>query len=161
VFLFGGYVSFICVIYLLTANAEDYSGSEERRCMATEQIASNHPSEVWTALVGSITLIGGLVTVLYKRLNADIQDNKGRLDKGADAFSDVGRQLVSIGEKLKALENLEDFSGTEIETLEAEIKKLNDRLLILETEHKGCQDILGLVKARQIRFPESVEVKQK
>lgn len=103
-----------------------------------QTIAAAFPSEVWTALGGSVTLVVGLVTVLWNRQNNDIKDHATKLDTGQQAFNGIGEQFVKIGEQLKALEKEDVYEGEELDRLEVDIKDLTKRLLILETEHKNC-----------------------
>lgn len=108
-----------------------------------QTLAAGHPTETWAALIGSITIIGGLVTVLWKRLNDDVKAQEQKLETGAQTFIDIGKRLVQIGEQIEALEREDEFEGGELDRLELDIKDLQKRLLIIETEHKGCQERLN------------------
>lgn len=103
-----------------------------------QTLAQTHSAEVWTALVGSITVIGGLVTVLWNRQNNDIKAHEVKLEAGQRAFTEIGEKLVLIGEQIKALQSEDAFEGEELDRLEADIKDLNRRLTVLETEHNSC-----------------------
>ncbi|MBV5327110.1 MAG: hypothetical protein JZU65_05645 [Chlorobium sp.] len=111
-----------------------------------EQTVAVHPVDLWTALGASVTMIAGLVTYIWTRQNNDIKgisdDVKlahSRLDLGIGEFSDIGEQLVKIGEQLKALEKEDLYESQEMDRLDLDIKLLNNRLLVLETEHKNCK----------------------
>ena len=106
--------------------------------MAEATLAATHPAEIWGALGGATTLIIGLVTVLWNRQNSDIKAHDIKLDAGQAAFSGIGEKLVKIGEQIKALELEDSYEGEELDRLELDIKDLNKRLLIIETEHKHC-----------------------
>ena len=113
----------------------------------TTAVAAQHPAETWAALIGSVTLIVGMVGVLYKRLNDDIKGHDDKLNAGIKRFSEIGEKLVSIGEKIQSIEKEDAFELEEIDRLELEIKSLHSRLLIIETEHKDCREIVkGLHK---------------
>lgn len=111
-----------------------------------QTLAQNHPFEVWGALVGSVTLVLGMVTVLYNRLNKDITGQQTQLDSGAKAFIEVGKELVRVAEKLAALQDGASASAEEMDQLKSDIKRLHDKVLVLETEHKPCQELLKELK---------------
>jgi len=108
-------------------------------------MAATHPAEVWAALGGTVTIIMALTTYIWNRQNKDIKgisddikSANGRLDIGTTAFSGVGEQLVKIGEQIKALEKEDMYESEEMDRLALDIKLLNNRLLVLETEHRSC-----------------------
>lgn len=103
-----------------------------------QTLATAFPTEVWTALGGGVTLIIGLVSLLWDRQNSDIKDHAAKLDSGQKAFSGIGEQFVKIGEQLKALEKEDAYECEELDRLELDLKDLTSRLLVLETEHKSC-----------------------
>lgn len=125
--------------------------------MADGSLAAGHPVEVWGALIGSVTLLVGTVGILYKRLNDDIKAESDKnanikimfdkkFDNGITAFSDIGKELAKIGEKLASLDREGTFANEELDRLELDIKGLHTRLVIIETEHKACQEIVRGLK---------------
>lgn len=113
--------------------------------MPEQTLAATHPTEVWAALGGTATAVVVLMTYIWNRQNADIKGTSDevkltnlRLDAGQKAFANIGEQFVKIGEQLKALEKEDIYEGEEIDRLELDIKILNNRLLVIETEHKNC-----------------------
>lgn len=125
--------------------------------MADQSIATGHPTETWAALIASVSAVVLLVGVLYKRLNEDIKagetkhealkkEIETKLENGRKEFTTIGEELARIGEKLITLFKEEEFELAEIDRLEADIKNLHTRLLIIETEHKRCQEIMKVMK---------------
>lgn len=70
----------------------------------------------------------------------------GKLDRGVTAFSEIGKKLVAIGEKITALEEEDAFESQELDRICLDIKDLEKRLLTIEVEHKGCQERLKGLK---------------
>jgi len=111
-----------------------------------EQTVAVHPVDLWAALGVSVSMIAGLVTYIWAKQNTDIKGISDevklvntRLDVGVKAFSGIGEQIVRIGEQIKALEKEDIYEGEEMDRLDLDIKLLNNRLLIIETEHKNCK----------------------
>lgn len=105
-----------------------------------QALAAQHPTEVWAALAGSVTLIGVLVTALWSRQNNDIKAHEIKLAAGQNAFTAIGEQLVKIGEQIKALEKEDAFTSEEFDRLGLDIKTLDHDLTVLKTEHKNCRE---------------------
>ena len=103
-----------------------------------QTLAQSHSTEVWAALIASLSGIGILITVLWNRQNADIKDHANKLEAGQLAFTEIGHKLVLIGEQIKNLQEEDLFDGVELGRLETEIRLLTARILIIETEHKNC-----------------------
>lgn len=99
-----------------------------------ETIAQSYPAEVWKALLGSLTLVAGLVTILYNRLNKDIEAQSEQLAVGADTFRRMGEVLVEYSERLKVLESAEVATEEDVEKLREEAKVMHDKLLIIARE---------------------------
>lgn len=106
--------------------------------MPERMLSAEHPIEVWAALGASVSLIFTLVAVLYNRLNEDRKADSLRLDNGQATFSEIGKQLAVISEQMISLGKGTAFTDEEIDRLELDIKQLNNRLTVIETEHKGC-----------------------
>lgn len=106
--------------------------------MAETTLAQQHPVEVWKSLLASLGLIGTLISVLYYRLNKDIAAHDKKLDEGNKAFVEIGNKLVSLGEKIANLQTADVFINEELDRISLDIKDLNNRLLIIEVEHKNC-----------------------
>ena len=80
-----------------------------------EQLAAAHPTETWQAIGGSAVMIMGLIGVLYRRLNKDIDDGEKRQDQ-FDTRMDGA---------LKEQESLATHVGTLIKQVEEIFKKLS------------------------------------
>lgn len=118
--------------------------------MAAQQeiaVAAQHPTETWAALIGSLTAIVALVGILYHRMNKDIEGTVKQLENGQIAFIGIGKELVKIGERIQNLENNGNIDDADMGKLATDIRLLENRLLIIETEHKRCVGIVeGLKK---------------
>lgn len=121
--------------------------------MADASVASGHPVETWGALIGSLTLLIGTVGIIYKRLNDDIKAESDKnaatkvqfdkkFDNGISAFATIGKELATIGAKLAEIDRDGTFINSELDRLELDIRSLHTRLVIIETEHKACQEIV-------------------
>lgn len=108
--------------------------------MPEQTLAQQHPAEVWATLISSIGVISTLVAVLYYRLNKDISAHEKKLEDGNKSFVDIGNRLVALGEKIANLQTTDVFTDQELDRITADIKDLNKRLLIIETEHKHCRE---------------------
>lgn len=103
-----------------------------------QTLAASHSAEVWTAFCGAVTIIGGLVTVLYNNMSKSIKDNSTRLDNGQKEFEALKIEQGKINEQIKALKEEDEFENEELDRLDTTLRGLNDRLNTLETEHKNC-----------------------
>ena len=108
--------------------------------MADQTLAQQHPAEVWATLIGSLGMISTLVGVLYYRLNKDISDHDKKLEDTNKTFVDIGNRLVALGEKIANIQTEDVFTNGELDRIVTDIKDLNNRLLVIETEHKNCKE---------------------
>ena len=118
--------------------------------MAEPTLAAQHPTEVWAALGGTITLIGALTAYIWNRQNKDIQnisddvaEHVKRFESGQKAFAHIGEQFVLLGEQIRALTKEDEYQGQEIDRLEDLLRILERALTVLQTEHKGCNKGCG------------------
>lgn len=79
-----------------------------------EQLAAAHPAETWQAIGGSAVMIMGLIGVLYRRLNKDIDDGEKRQDQ----FD------TRMDSAMKEQESLSTHVGTLVKQVEEIFKKL-------------------------------------
>ena len=110
--------------------------------MAAESVANGHPTETWAALVGSVGVVVALVSVLYNRINSDIKSHDTKLDAGTLQFQTIGSQLIRVGEQMVSVTAAYDGSNEELDRLDTTLRELHNRLLVIETEHKHCQEIV-------------------
>lgn len=106
--------------------------------MSEPTIAQAHPNDVWKALLASVGVIGTLVSVLYSKLNKGLSDHSEKLDKGQETFADIGKQISILGEKIAHLQSNKVTLSDDLVEIEEDIKKLTERLTVLETEHHNC-----------------------
>lgn len=106
--------------------------------MADQTIASQHPNEVWGALIGALGTIGILVSALYYNLNESIKGHDRKLDEGQRAFSVIGEKLAALGEKIAHLQAGAVGTSGELERIDEDIKDLTERLTALKAEHDSC-----------------------
>ena len=91
-------------------------------------------TQIWDAFLGTVTLLLGLVTILYNTINKDTQANTDQLAAGAETFRKIGTTLVEFSERIKVLERTGGESDEDAEEIREEIKKMHDQLLILARE---------------------------
>lgn len=133
---------------MIAKNTQSAENADGRYGMPEPQtLAAQHSAEIYTLLGFACTGVFGLLTILYKRQNSDIQGTyteidatNARLDAGQKAFVLIGEQLVSIGARITSLEKADDASNVELDRICSDIKKLGHDLTVLETEHKNCQE---------------------
>ena len=101
-------------------------------------VAQVHPAETWAALGATVTIIIGLVTVLYNRLNADIRAHEIKLEAGVKAFSEISGKLEKISEQIRTIKERCGFVDEELDRLDLEIRNLLHDFTVLKTEHDGC-----------------------
>jgi len=87
-------------------------------------LAQSFPAETWAALIACFTVICGLVTMLYNRLNSDIKAHDTQLENGRTTFENIGKMIVRLEEIVKKLSEKEDNSGDEFEEIWKELNHL-------------------------------------
>jgi septal ring factor EnvC (AmiA/AmiB activator) len=112
--------------------------------MAVDQIAAGHPTETWSALVGSVAAVVALVGVLYSRINSDIKTHEIKLEAGANQFHNIGSQLITVGEQIRSITVAFEGENGELAKLEKELRDLHTRLTVIETEHRHCKAMLEM-----------------
>ena len=103
--------------------------------MADPQPVQLSLSDVLKAFSGSLAVILGLISVLYARLNSDIKGHDISLSSGNQEFHEIGQKLATIAAQISSLDDVEDVTSEKVEKIEASVKALNDRLLVLETKY--------------------------
>lgn len=102
--------------------------------MADKSLVEAFPAEAWAAILASFSIIGTLVTVLYKRLNSDIKAHDTQLENGRKQFEEIGKELVKLGEGFKKLSEAGTDSDKEVEELWEAIENLKDRFQSMEID---------------------------
>ena len=121
-------------------------------------IASAHPNETWAALGALIATIGGLVAVLYNRMNKDIEatdetvealDSEfwSALEKLHSDINEIGRKVNAVSERVAQVSTAQAFVNTELDRICADVKAIEKVFTEIGVEHKHCmrlhQNILG------------------
>ena len=120
--------------------------------MAAEvTIAATHPTETWAALIAAVTVIVALVKAFFKRLTDDQKaetlarelmkkELDAKLDLGITTFSNIDKQIVAITGDIKTMKEEEQYNLEQLDKIELDISLIDKRVLVIETEHKHCQD---------------------
>ena len=87
----------------------------------TKTLAQTFPAEIWAALVACFTIICGLGTVIYNRMNSDIKAHDTQLDNGQKRFEEIGTELVRLKEREIAI-------SAELETYKKKVDELKNEL---------------------------------
>ena len=141
-------------------NAEQISGLSGQPIMQPQSLASAHSAEVWGFLGACVTIIITLVALLYNRINNDIKDvaqdvettegSCDALDKAMqdrcvivdklihDHYTHIQTELTHIKTSMAQFATHQVMTNTEFSNLEADLKRINDRLIRMETEHELC-----------------------
>lgn len=103
-----------------------------------QTLAQSHSAEVWAAFCGTVTLIIGLVAVLYSRLNKDNADLWKQVEKFRKDLEDCKIDAGKLWTEIKTLKEEDAFENQELDRLDTTIRGINDRLTRLEAEHGTC-----------------------
>jgi septal ring factor EnvC (AmiA/AmiB activator) len=128
-------------------------------------LAQAHPTEMWATLGIMGAGLVGLIGVLYKRINTDIDGayddqtqlrddfesthektiiyTSDQIEKLKTDINGIGRELSRIGQQAAQFATASTFTNEEMDRLEADIKDLNKRLMTIEVEHKHCLNLHG------------------
>lgn len=103
-----------------------------------QTLAQAHSAEVWVALLGSLTIIGSLLVLLYKRINSDIKDVCNDVEEAFDGIGKCREKIAAIETNMAQFATHNVLASKLVDDIEAELKALSDRMLVVETEHKRC-----------------------
>lgn len=107
-----------------------------------QTLAQSHSAEVWAAFCGAVTLIIGLVTVLYNRLNKDNQDLWKQVEQHRETLEDCKVDRGKQQEKIDTMKDTIVSINGELDRLDNNDRSLNDRLKTIEVEHVHNHELL-------------------
>lgn len=144
----------------LGGSAEQMSGLSALQNMPQQSLASAHSAEVWALLGACVAAIIALVALLYKRINDDIKDVAQDIETNAntcdvldkamqdrcvavdklihDHYTALHAEIAQIKTTMAQFATHQVMTNTEFSNLEEDIKRINDRLIKMETEHALC-----------------------
>jgi peptidoglycan hydrolase CwlO-like protein len=100
----------------------------------TKTLAQSFPAETWAALIACFTVICGLASILYNRLNLDIKAHDIQLENGRNAFENIGKMIVRLEEIVKKLSEKEDNYSDDLNEIRRELTHLKSDFHELEVD---------------------------
>lgn len=100
-----------------------------------EKSLAEHVDIIWTGFLGAVAALMGLLGILYRRINSDINGLSVQLASGVAKFAEIDSKLAGIAERLGNIDRDDTSSDSKIVECREAVDEVRLALARLQTEH--------------------------
>lgn len=103
-----------------------------------QPLAQQHPTEVWAALAGAVTLVLGLIAVIYNNMKQNTVDLWKEISQLRTQGKDCEIRQGQLKTEIDHLKTEDQSIYEELDRLDDGHRASDKRLTTLEAEHNSC-----------------------